>query len=188
MELKKAGVIKGNFGNLAAYLSLQGENAYIGPEQLLDSDLFKNSVLFRPEFKVLRVISHTVFNAVRLYRVADDAEIPEVLAPWFTQTNACPLLTAVVISAEQAWWCDMRRLSHLIQVEEYTAVDNAWLEDSQRELTNCFLIRALATQLQGPPRMVTLLEVRTYYDKVYADYEIRYYDIPPGCEGFFKAG
>jgi len=170
--------INGLFGSLAVYKDpIKGTALYVGPIDFLESELFQESLEFRAQFHVIKVICNTIFAACQVYRLAPDKTVPRYFSEFSTEDSK---LEEIVSVGERALNWEHEKLRHMTKVTAYQHVPPIYLDTNLNALSTCFLIQGVEQLMFGHPREVHLLEVGTRLGINDTDYNVRYYNLPIG--------
>lgn len=150
---------------------------YVGPTAFLESALFQDRLEFRAQFRVVRVIGHTVFTAGSAYRLFQDSKMPECLSAFSAYDDR---LKEIVRAGEGAINWEHEKLRNIWEVAEYQQVSPECLAEKDRDLSTCYLIYGVEQLIFDLPREISLLEVRTRFAPDDLDYNLNYHDLPPG--------
>ena len=177
-SLKQTDRIKGLFGTLAVYNDPTKDTAlYVGPIDFLESKLFRDCIEFRAQFRVIKVISNTIFTACQAYRLAPENSLPRYLSGFSTGDST---LEKIVSVGERALNWEHEKLRYITKVSAYHHVDPKYLDANLQTLSTCFFIRGVEQLMFDHPREVCLLEVRTRFEINDNGYNVRYYNLPIG--------
>ena len=136
--IQQIGCIKGLFGSLALYQDPSQDAAfYVGPTNFLESALFQDCLEFRAQFRVIRLISHTVFTADNAYRFLSDSKMPECLSSFSAEDAK---LKEIVKVGEGAINWEYEKLRNILEVSEYRQVSSKCLSEEDRERSTCYFL------------------------------------------------
>jgi len=149
---------------------------YVGPDEFVNSPLFLSSVKFRAGFRVVKVVSHTIFTNSHIFsarKISKNMPGLGLLEP--KNAGACGMLASVLQECEDAIECNIEALRNVTYIDEVIAAPSM----STQELEVRFLTGRRAVMFEGTTACYFVSHKTLFMEEdVVQDFNITYYELP----------